>query len=320
MIDPKSDYWRKNIGDVVFQMMRAPIDVAIERLRNQFNIIEAAHIMDDPEMTPDKAASIFNNLTADEGALIMDNANLTAAKAASIADNANLPETKLQSILDNKKLSIRKGQDIVNNMLQKGKIATSDRITLLKDDFDDDKVTDRDRAGIYADYIYIFMRPEWKGDLTDASVSDGRLTITTAGSEIYVDYMRERGTKLHAISYCYDPGSGFGDHTAEFRFIRVDENNYYFVGPGGEGGYYRRRFGKVVNGTYTLLWNPNYSSNQSGTYEVKADGGGNYEVLKDGVSCTTITDTDITENYGVGLAAYGVNNVRFDNLDIKHKW
>jgi len=114
MIDPKSDYWRKNIGDVVFQMMRAPADVAAERLQNQFDAVEGAHILQDSEMTVDKAASILDspNLTADKAASIMDNPNLTASKAASIIDL--MPVEKAADILN--LLTVQKAADILDLM------------------------------------------------------------------------------------------------------------------------------------------------------------------------------------------------------------
>ena len=127
MIDPKSDYWRKNIGDVVFQMMRAPADEAAERLQNQFDAVEGAHIMQDPEMTADKAASIFNSskLTAAKAASIINDKNLLAERAASIFDNANLSADKAASIFDNANLSVAKLADIFGNANLSNDRATS---------------------------------------------------------------------------------------------------------------------------------------------------------------------------------------------------
>jgi len=266
-------------------------------------------------------ASAFDSsyLAAAKAASIMDNANLTAAKAASIMDNANLTAAKAASILHDANLSIQKGQDIVNAMLHKGKPTINSRVALVKDDFEDNKVTNRDRAGIYdANYIYLFMRPEWKGETVNTSVSGGVLTITASDSEIYVDCESNQGTNLHAICYCEDRGTKDW-HIARFVFIRVDENNYYYVGPGADGANWRKRFGKLVNDTHTELWSATTTSSNTGTWEVKADGAGNYEVILNGGSQTTITDTDITKNYGFGLASTGPvsDGVKFDNLDIK---
>lgn len=149
MIDPKSDYWRKNIGDVVFQMMRAPADVAAERLQNQFDAVEGAHILQDPEMTVDKAASILDspNLPVDKAASIIDNRNLTTDKAASIIDN--LPVDKAASISDSPNITSAK----IKAILDTGSLTDADKIAAL---LDGDSLTADDAAvhvnsGIYTD-------------------------------------------------------------------------------------------------------------------------------------------------------------------------
>jgi len=286
------------------------------------NIDRIATILDGESLTADDAAAHINAgvYTDDQYASTFDSNYLSVDKAALIFDSPNLSADKVANILNNVNLSLTKAQDIVNAMTHKGKPSIGGRIALVKDDFNDNKVVNRDRAGIYdANYVYLFMRPEWNGDISGVSVSEGVVTFTVSNAEIYINYGYNKGTRLHAICYCEDKGDRYVWHIAQFRFIRVNENNFYYTGPGADGANYAKRFGKIVNGSHTELWIYRTTTRNNGTWEVKGDGNGNYEVFLDGESQATVTDTDITENYGVGLASAGDNSdgVKFDNMSIK---
>jgi len=275
------------------------------------------------KLTVDDVAGFINDVLPciDKIAYDFDRALFSVDFIAKVLDSANLSADKLQAILDDANLSIQRGQEIVDAMSNPEKIGIGGRRSYLGDDWEDNKLTNRDKAATVAtslDKIFQVFRPEWSGAISNASVSEGVVTITASNAEIYVNYGRNIGTKLHAICYCADRGTNDW-HIAQFRFIRVDENNFYYVGPGADGTTWRKRFGKVVNGTHTELWNPTTGSSNTGTWEVKGDGNGKYEVFLNGVSQVTKTDTDITENYGVGLASAGnkSNGVKFDNLEIK---
>ena len=399
MIDPKSDYWRKNIGDVVFQMMRAPADEAAERLQNQFDAVEGAHIMQDPEMTADKAASIFNsskltaakaasiindknllaeraasifdnaNLSADKAASIFDNANLSVAKladifgnanlsndratsifnlmtraiadlasvfndadvdaakaayvtenttkdvadlasifdnanlsadkAASIADNTNLTEAKLQSILDNTNLSIQKGQEIVDAMSSPSKIGTGGRRGVIGDDWEDDKLTSRDKAATVAtalDKIFQKFRPEWDTANADTkiSVESGYLKIAaSADYDLYIkltDNITEGTWKMRQKLGAVNSTRGYNFTLA---FMLKDKDNHYAAYISGYDDYVR--FSKQIAGTVTHLIAASISRDTD-WHEVKItrDADGNFELFYDGVSKGTATDTEIT--------------------------
>jgi len=268
MIDLKSDYWRKNIGDIAIQMMRAPLDVVMERLQNQFNIDEIAHIMDDPEMAADKAASIFDNLT----------------------------EAKLQSILDNTNLSIQKGQEIVDAMSDPTKIGTGGRRGVIGDDWEDNKLTTRDKAATVATTLSRIsqkFRPEW--DTTNAntkiSVESGHIKIVASTDyNKYIkitDNIAEGTWKIKQRLGAVNAARGY-NHTLSFMFI--DTDNFYSAYISGFDNYVR--FDKFVTGSITHLIAGSITRDTD-WHEVKItrDADGNFELFYDGTSKGTTTDT-----------------------------
>jgi len=243
-------------------------------------------------------ASAINDsrLPADKAASIFDNSNLAVDKAALISDNRNLAEAKLQAIFDNPNLSIQKGQEIVDAMSNPSKIGTGGRRGIIGDDWEDNKLTTRDKAAIVATTLSRIsqkFRPEW--DTTNAntkiSVESGHIKIVASTDyNKYIkitDNIAEGTWKIKQRLGAVNAASGY-NHTLSFMFI--DTDNFYSAYISGFDDYVR--FDKFVTGSITHLIAGSITRNTN-WHEVKItrDADGNFELFYDGTSKGTTTDT-----------------------------
>ena len=272
-------------------------------LDNLFDIAEAAAIFDSAYFLPSKAAAIIQS------------DNLTVERAASIADNANLSEAKLQAILDNTNLSIQKGQEIVDAMSNPTKISTGGRRGYIGDDWEDNKLSSRDKAATVAtalDKIFQTFRPEWTVKAGTITVASGRIEGDAAGAnEVQTPSSITEGTwEVDIIILATGAGQIIG-------FIYQDDDNRYTAGnstPGGTRSWFLR---KCEGGTSTDLIQSPWTE-ATGTYRLKVtrDSSGNFEMFVDGVSKGTATDTFLpTANY-IALRVDDDNSSAMDNLEV----
>ena len=280
-------------------------------------IADLASVFNDADVDAAKAAYVIESTTKDVADLasIFDNANLSADKAASIADNANLSEAKLQAILDNTNLSIQKGQEIVDAMSNPTKIGTGGRRGYIGDDWEDNKLSSRDKAATVAtsfDKIFQTFRPEWTVKAGTITVASGRVEGDAAGiNEVQTSSSITEGTWEVDIIIL-----ATGSHQL-ICIIYQDDNNFYEAGnttPGGTRSWCLRKY---EGGTITDLIQSSWTE-ATGTYRLKVtrDSSGNFEMFVDGASMGTATDTFLpTANYIV-LRVDDDNSSAMDNLEV----
>jgi len=263
-----------------------------------------ASAFDSPYLSADKAASIFNSM------------NLSASKAASILDNANLSASKLQAILDNTNLSIQKGQEIVDAMSNPEKIGIGGRRGIIGDDWEDNKLTNRDKAAVVAttlDKIFQIFRPEWNvisaptvsGGIVNFEPADNdQISIAVAIPDEFTLEYRAR----HAESG-YD--GNFGIH-----FWHQDSDNYFMCWAPNmrlppEGLRLQYKLIKVVGGSETeiIAYSADPDTNWH-TIKLTRDANGNYELFVDGKSVGTGSDTWIPTKNEFRIRAYSCANNR----------
>jgi len=258
------------------------------------------------------------NLSADKAASILDNANLSVDKAASILDNANLSETKLQAILDNENLSIQRGQEIVDAMSNKEKIGTGGRRGYLADDWEDNKLTNRDRAATLAttfDRIFQKFRPEWDTVSGTPEVSNGRLFFDNSlEMQVPSDFV----VGAWQFKFEWSESSDTDESYCFIRFMYVDDDNTYFLKLDAfVSAETRNGLGKIVNGVGSGLLSFAIDLGEH-TIKITRDSDGNFEVFYDGVSKGTATDTNITTSNYINIKytqkTYG--NLYLDDLEV----
>ena len=325
-----------SLNDIIDQIMDASVDGVALVFEGIFSIDFAAKILDNTNMpvdraaaiinnanlSPDRAASIFNSayLSVDKAASIFDNANLSVDKAASICDNANLSETKLQEILDNTNLSIQKGQEIVDIMSNPEKIGTGGRRGYVGDDWEDNKLTSRDKAATVAttfDRIFAHFRPEWTTGGT-VSASNGYVAITSSHGYLNTPSSFTEGT--WELDYKLATGARIGFFfMAQNNFDSINKayNSYFvFAHSKYELCYYD---GSTLNSLISV--DTDTRDGNWHTIKVTRDSNGNFELFLDGVSQGTATDTSITtseiihvwEDFDTG---YNNAEVDCDNLEV----
>ena len=281
------------------------------------------------EAETDIAASYIDHISLI--ASIFDNPNLPTAKAASIFDNPNLSEAKLQAILDNPNLSIQKGQEIVDAMSNPAKIGTGGRRGYIGDDWDDNKLSSRDKAATVATALSRIVqkfRPEWsignKGTSPDPYADNKQLIMpadpsNTGGKEVYTSLNTNTGTfKIKFRNATTTTATEWVFPIAIFSGgSYLSGGDYYAIFYRTDGSAYRLE--KRVGGTRSILIDSTWDGDDA-WHEAKftRDESGNLELFYDGVSKGTATNTAIT-SFDT-LEVYYSNGVQvdgyFDDLEV----
>jgi len=193
----------------------------------------------------------------------------------------------------------------------------------LFDDFDDNKLTNRDRRYDVALYMPTdwgevvtssLYRPDWETVQGTPYVENGvvRLTgyatIQTPSDEAYGEWEIDmRLTQIDVLVYGW------------FRFIFIDEDNFYELWYSSESTNNVKIY-KLVGGTsYTNVVSTVTPDTDRHTLKVTRDESDKFEVFLDGVSLGTYTSTDLPTCSYIQLRAAGGNGVEFDNLKVKVK-
>ena len=167
------------------------------------------------------ATKLLFEHTIDELAVKLNDAD--AALAASYFDNL-FGAPAIAKILDNANLSIQKGQEIVDAMSDSSKIGIGGRRGYLGDDWQDNKLTNRDDAATtptdLSKIVQIF-RPEWSGGLAE----DGVFKLTGTDEK---QYCSSNFTTGYWYVKWYVAGTS-GSRGMKFYFMWVDDNNHYFL-------------------------------------------------------------------------------------------
>jgi hypothetical protein len=317
-------YFKTDIATVITALNNTAIaDAALYFLALLDEYI--ATVCDNANLTATKAASIFDNanLTVAKAASIFDNTNLTVAKAASIFDNANLTATKLQSILDNTNLTIQRGQTIVDAMATPSKIGTGGRRGVIGDDWQDNKITSRDKAATVAttfDKIFQNFRPGWTQVSGTTTCTGGQVVLDQTSEEINISTTFMVGTWELDFKFS-EIGTGGTWYSFYLDFIAIDSSNSYYLlaAPDTDAGENWYRMYKRIASTDTAIiagtWTPDINLHTS---KVTRDGSGNFEIFLDGTSKGTVTNTEITSSSLLRLRKHAntASACYFDNLKI----
>ena len=208
-----------------------------------------------------------------------------------IYNHDNLSDFNLQSILDHTNLTIQKGQECVDKMANPAKIGTGGRRGIIGDDFDDNKLTNRDKSAAVAttlDIIVQILRPEWTTAAGTPAVSTGILALG-ASVDMYFPSSIDTGAwewRLMAQNH-----SGVGGDDYYINFIYQDASNTLDVNynPSSSTG---NGLEKDVAGTKTsLIAGALQTANTWNNYKVTRDANGNFEYFINDVSQGTATDT-----------------------------
>jgi len=233
------------------------------------------------------------------------------AVAASYFDNL-FNTLAIAKILDNTNLSIQKGQEIVDAMSDPSKIGTGGRRGYLGDDWQDNKITDRDDAATTSTAlgrIFQIFRPEWSGGLAE----DGVFKLTGTDEK---QYCSSNFTTGYWYVKWYSTGSS-GSWGMRFYFMWVDNNNHYFLDYRGDLPDLSLK--KTVGGsTSTLISKTDVepAANYWNDAKVKRDDDGNFEAWHGYISLGTCVDTSITSSNRLYLGCIGDVDTYFDNLQV----
>jgi len=263
---------------------------------------------------PDEWATIFDSyMDAGKAAYIVENSTKrTVDDWACLFDNANLSEAKLQSILDDTNLSIQKGQEIVDAMSNPSKIGTGGRRGYLGDDWQDNKITDRDDAATtptdLGRIVQIF-RPEWSGGLAE----DGVFKLTGTDEK---QYCSSNFTTGYWYVKWYVAGTS-GSRGMKFYFMWVDDNNHYFLEYHTDSPDLSLK--KTAGGSISTLISETSIEPYDNCWhdaKVKRDDDGNFEAWYGHISLGTCVDTSITSSNRLYLGCIGDVDTYFDNLQV----
>ena len=236
--------------------------------------------------------------TIDELAVKFNDAD--TALAVSYFDNL-LSTPAIAKILDNTNLSIQKGQEIVDVMSDSSKIGVGGRRGYVGDDWNDNKLTNRDGAAAVStelNKIVQQFRPSW-------NVVSGSDRLAAQNNRL--EMWNVNGDATHAVlnisqthtdgTWQYDFYFGGTSYILYFSFIKTSGGDRYYIISGIQGGTEETvKLYKEVGGTTTLLLDTSYAFLAGYWHCLKVTKqGSNFEVLKcDGSSIGTAVDSEIT--------------------------
>jgi len=257
----------------------------------------------------DQIAYSFDRLfSADFIAKILDN-----------LDNTNF----IAKILDNTNLSIQKGQEIVDAMSNPSKIGIGGRRGYLGDDWEDNKLTSRDKAAVVAttlDKIFQKFRPEWEvcygtwgvdaGVLYENSGSKG--WIRTPSSKAYGTW-KYKGRLSSTASDC-EPNCFFIHDDVGTNDPETNGNGYE-IALADEGNFVLRKIsGGTASNLSSVTWSPDTEWHEIKVTRADDD---TFECFLDGVSKITTTDSEITTSEYIYLWTQSVaGRAEFDDLEV----
>jgi len=267
------------------------------------------------EISANIVGSIFSHPDVEASDLVdlCANDNLTPVRIARIFDHTKA--SRVQEILDNANITIQKGQEIVDAMSDPTKIGTGGRRGYIGDDWEDNRLTSRDKAATLAttfDKIFAYFRPEWTEVAAGWGASGGELVSSANGAEIGIPSEFTVGT------WEWDEKT---ESTADvpylwFRFMWVDANNAMQIRMYGNSGTNVVGLEKYVSGSRTGLISWDRDTTVMHTIKVTRDANGNWEIFDDGVSKGTTTDTSITSSNEIRIIAENSGPTHIDNLKV----
>jgi len=276
---------------------------------DQYTAADAATSVNGAFYTDDQLALAFDdsNLTVAKAASIFDDSNLTLARAKAIFVNANLAISKINSIIIDANITDDRAQQILSEIAKSDRDLTSaDSIYEILDDWNDNKLTNRDGAGTTSTgFVNLFaqkdkFRPEWATISGSPTVTSGKLKLDAAKEEVSTASTYAIGTwewsfaKVSGSSYSFLAGISQGTSGIDKYLI---SSNCYCIAISNSGDAYI--FRKGDSGSHTDLINVTWSNDTNPhTFKVTRDDSSNFEIFEDGVSKgTSIDSTHTTFNY-----------------------
>ena len=191
------------------------------------------------------------------------------------------------------------------------KIGTGGRRGIIGDDWEDNKLSSRDRAAIVAtklNKIFQKFRPEWTVESGTVIAENGNMKLTTGDARVSCN-----STIVTAafVSKQKSDNCGSANMGILWDFIYLDDSNkyiVYFQFEAAEGNTDNFQLHSATSVLIDSAWTVDLNWHE---VKVTRDSDGNFELFLDGVSKGTVTNTDVTQSnyikyreWGTAITAY----------------
>ena len=264
-----------------------------------------------------KIAAAYNAMGAISVAAYDFENRFSVADAASVVENTNLSISRIDAILNNVNLSDSKASQIIyeTDVATRDLSACSNVIGTAEivDDWQDNKLTSRDSEdttpiSIGPPFVQDAntFRPEWTTVTGTPSLSSGILTISDLGDADYKNITAVSTFTVDAWEFRVSYSGGSDGSILSCIPMYVDTDNYYLLQLRRDvdvSSSLPTFLNKIVTGSSTTIINITDAGVDTtySTWKITRDSSGNFEVLKDGASKGTVTDTDITTSANIAL-------------------
>lgn len=266
------------------------------------------------------AAAIFNDdsMTAATVASIMDDANLSEEKGSDILENTNLAVAKINDIITHDNIGDSRAQQFVGNTDPVTRDLTdATSIYEFLDDWDDNKLSDRDDADVTATgFTDLFaqldhFRPEWYTESGSPSATGGELVLPagdTTNQTISILTTFFVGT-WEVDEQKQGDGTTGNTRACEWRLNGDTKYSFLWRYDDAHMVYDSVDSTSIVSATHAedTAWH---------TRKCTRDSVGNWEIFFDGASDGTTTDTTTTSTDELRISNIEDIETHFDNYKV----